>query len=166
MQKTGTALVLITLGLIVLGFPVLGLVSAGIIYGFLILLMGIGLIVGGLWEMEENAGLGIAELFLGIIALILGIGCIFNPELFSWAVGFLAWIIGLILVIAGLIGAVLKAGGSRWNGVAGIVIGLLFMAFGKYLAIPAVLGVLIGAWLLIRGIVMLTAREEMSVPEI
>jgi len=165
MQKGGTALVLIILGLIVLGFPLLGLVSASIIYGFLILLMGIGLVVAGLWEMEENAGPGIAELFLGLIALILGVGCIFNPELFSWAVGFLVWIIGLILVIAGIIGIIVKSGGSRWNGVFGIVIGLVFMALGKYLAIPAILGILIGAWLIIRGIIMLTTREEMSVPE-
>ncbi|HMK15746.1 MAG TPA: DUF308 domain-containing protein, partial [Methanomicrobiales archaeon] len=159
------ALVLIILGLIVLGFPLLGLVSASIIYGFLILLMGIGLVVAGLWEMEENAGPGIAELFLGLIALILGVGCIFNPELFSWAVGFLVWIIGLILVIAGIIGIIVKSGGSRWNGVFGIVIGLVFMALGKYLAIHAILGILIGAWLIIRGIIMLTTREEMSVPE-
>jgi hypothetical protein len=84
-QKTGTALVLIILGLVVVAFPVLGLVSASIIYGFIILLLGIGLIVAGLWEMEESAGLGIVELVLGIIALILGIGCIFNPDLFSRA---------------------------------------------------------------------------------
>lgn len=165
MQKTGTALVLIILGLVVLAFPVLGLVSAGIIYGFLILLLGIGLVVAGLWEMEENAGLGTVELMLGIIALVLGIGCIFSPDLFSWVVGFLTWIIGLLLVIAGIVGVITKAGGSRWNGVAGIVIGLLFMAFGQFLAIPAVLGVLIGAWLLIKGILMLVARETISVPE-
>lgn len=164
-QKTGTALVLIILGLVVVAFPVLGLVSASIIYGFIILLLGIGLIVAGLWEMEESAGLGIVELVLGIIALILGIGCIFNPDLFSRAVGFLTWIIGLLLVIAGIVGVITKAGGNRWNGVAGIAIGILFMAFGQFLAIPAVLGVLIGAWLLITGIMMLVGRETMSVPE-
>jgi uncharacterized membrane protein HdeD (DUF308 family) len=164
-QKTGTALILILLGLVVLAFPALGLVSASIIYGFIILLLGIGFIVAGLWEMEESAGLGIAELALGIIALVLGIGCVFNPDLFAWVVGVLTWIIGLLLVIAGIIGVVVKSGGSRWNGVAGIVIGLLFMAFGQFLAIPAVMGVLIGAWLLITGIMMLVGKEEMSVPE-
>ena len=165
MQKTGTALVLIILGLIVLVFPMLGLVSASILYGFLILLMGIGLIIAGLYEMEENAGLGIAELILGILAFLLGIACVFNPELFSWIVGFLVWIIGLLLVIAGIIGVVVKSGGSRWNGVVGIVIGLLFMALAKYLANPVVLGILIGAWLIFRGIILLAARETMSVPE-
>jgi uncharacterized membrane protein HdeD (DUF308 family) len=165
MQKTGTALVLIILGLIVLFFPILGLVSASILYGFLILLMGIGLILAGLYEMEENAGLGIGELILGILAFLLGIACIFNPDLFSRVVGFLVWIIGLLLVITGILGVITKAGGSRWNGVIGIVIGLLFMALAQYLANPVILGILIGAWLIFRGIMMVAARETMSVPE-
>ena len=165
MQKTGTALVLIILGLMVLVFPMLGLVAASVIYGFLILLLGIGLVVAGLWEMGESAGLGIVELLLGIIAVVLGIACIFNPDLFSWIVGFLAWIIGLLLIIAGIVGVVLKSGGSRWNGVVGIVIGLLFMAFGQFLANPVILGILIGLWLLITGVRMLGSKETMSVPE-
>ena len=165
MQKTGTALVLIILGLIVLAFPLLGLVSASILYGFLILLMGIGLIIAGLYETEENAGLGIAELILGILAFILGIACMVNPDLFSWIVGFLVWIIGLLLVIAGLLGVILKTGGSRWNGVVGILIGLIFMAAAQYLANPAILGILIGVWLIFRGIMLLATRETMSVPE-
>jgi membrane protein HdeD len=164
-QKTGTALVLIILGLIVLVFPVLGLVTASVIYGFIILLLGIGLVVAGLYEMGESATLGTLELLLGIIALFLGVGCIFNPELFSWVLGFLVWITGLFLVFAGIIGIFVKAGGSRWNGVAGIVIGLLFMAFGHFMANPVILGILIGLWLLITGIMVLVAEQEMSVPE-
>jgi membrane protein HdeD len=165
MQKTGTAVVLIILGLIVLVFPMLGLVSAGVIYGFIILLLGIGLIVAGLYEMEESVPLGILELILGIIALFLGVGCIFNPELFSFVLGFLVWITGLFLVFAGIFGAITRSGGGRWSGVAAIVIGLLFMLFGHFMANPVILGILIGLWLLIAGITMLISPEPMEVPE-
>jgi uncharacterized membrane protein HdeD (DUF308 family) len=164
-QKTGTALVLIILGLMVLAFPMLGTIPVSVIYGFIILLLGIGLIVAGLFEMGENAALGTLELILGIIALVLGVGCIFHPGLFSRVLGFLVWIIGLFLVFAGIFGAIVKTGGSRWNGVAAIVIGLLFMVFGHFMANPVILGALIGLWLIIAGISMLVVKEDISVPE-
>jgi uncharacterized membrane protein HdeD (DUF308 family) len=165
MQKTGTALVLIILGLMVLGFPLLGSIPVSIVYGFIILLLGIGLIVAGLFEMEESAALGTLQLVLGVIALVLGVGCIFNPGLFSWVLGFLVWITGLFLVFAGIFGAVVKTGGSRWNGVAAIVIGVLFMVFGHFMANPVILGILIGLWLIIAGITMLMSKETIDVPE-
>ncbi len=165
MQKQGTALVLIILGLMVLVFPLLGTIPMSVIYGFIILLLGIGLIVAGLFEMGESAPLGVLELILGVIALVLGVGCIFNPELFSRVLGFLVWITGLFLVFAGIFGAIVKTGGGRWNGIAAIVIGLLFMLFGHFMANPVVLGILIGLWLIIAGITMFLSRETIDIPE-
>jgi uncharacterized membrane protein HdeD (DUF308 family) len=102
---------------------------------------------------------------LGIIALVLGVGCIFSPDLFSRVLGFLVWITGLFLVFSGIAGAIVKTGGSRWNGIAAIVIGILFMAFGHFMADPVILGILIGIWLIIAGVTVLAAKDEMTVPE-
>ncbi len=159
MQKTGTALVLIILGLIVLAFPLLGLIPLSLITGFLVLILGIGLLIGGIIQMGESASLGILEMILGIIALILGIGFIFNPGLFSWLVGFIVWIVGLFLVIAGIIGVLAKSGGSRWNGVVAIIIGIIYIIVGTLIKDPVILGALIGLWLIITGIVMLFMKE-------
>lgn len=159
MEKNGTAIILIILGLIVLAFPLLGIIPLSLITGFIVLFLGIGLLIAGIAEMGESIGLGILELILGIIALILGIGFIFNPGLFSWLIGFIIWIVGLFLIIAGIVGVFTKTGGSRWNGVIALIIGIIYVIVGTFVADPVVLGVLIGLWLLITGILMLFMKE-------
>lgn len=159
MEKMGNALVLIVLGLIVLAFPLLGLIPLSLITGFAVLFLGVGLLLSGIAEMGESASLGILEIIFGIIALILGIGFIFNPGLFSWLVGFIVWIIGLFLIIAGIMGIITKAGDSRWNGVIALIIGIVYIAIGYLVADPMILGVLIGLWLLLSGIFMLFMKE-------
>ena len=159
MEKNGTALILIVLGLIVLAFPLLGIIPLSLLTGFIVLFLGLGLLLAGLMDMGESASVGIVQIILGIIALILGIGFIFNPGLFSWLIGFIVWITGLFLVIAGIIGILTKAGDSRWNGVIALIIGIIYIVIGTFIANPVILGVLIGLWLLITGILMLVMKE-------
>ncbi len=154
------AILLIILGLIVIAFPLLGLVPAAILTGFLVLLLGLGLLLGGIMEMGESAGLGILEIILGVIALILGIGFIFDPALFAFVAGLIVYIVGIFLIIVGLIGMITTSGGSRWNGVIAFIIGILYIVLGKLVATnPVVLGILIGLWLLIMGIIMLFQKD-------
>jgi uncharacterized membrane protein HdeD (DUF308 family) len=159
MQKMASALTLIILGLVVLAFPVLGVIPFSLITGFIVLILGIGLVLTGTMEIGESAGLGILELILGIIALFLGIGFIVNPGLFSWLVGLLVWIAGLFLIIAGIMALISKTGGSRWNGVTAIIIGIIYIIIGIFIADPRVLGALIGIWLIITGAIMLTMKD-------
>ena len=51
--KKGSASVLIVLGLIVLAFPLLGIVPIALITGFLVLILGFGLLFGGIIELGE-----------------------------------------------------------------------------------------------------------------
>jgi membrane protein HdeD len=160
MQKMATALILIILGLIVIAFPALGLVPIAVLSGFLVLMLGIGLILAGISEMGESMGMGLLVLILGIIALILGIGFIFSPSLFAWVVGFIVWIIGLFLIIAGIVGIISKSGGSRWTGVISLIIGIIYLVIGLALASYTwLLGYLIGLWLIIYGIMMLVSKD-------
>ena len=153
----GIALILIILGLIVIAFPLLGLVSVAVLSGFLVLMLGIGLILAGIFEMgeSEGTGMGISLFILGIIALILGIGFIFNSALFAWVVGFIVWIIGLFLIIEGIARILSKTGG-RSCGFKDIIFGVIILFVGLFLATYTwLLGVLIGLWLLTTGIRML-----------
>ncbi len=159
MEKNSIAFLLIILGLIVLFCPILGIIPFSIITGFIVLFLGIGLLIAGISEMGESAGLGILEIILGIIALILGIGFIINPGWFSWLVGFIVWIVGLFLIIAGIMGVLSKTGGSRWNGIIALIIGIIYLIIGTFVANPLILGALIGFWLLISGILMLFTKE-------
>jgi len=157
MQKMGYALILIILGLIVIAFPILGLIPVAVISGFLVLMLGVGLILAGISEMDEtaSASLWISLLVLGIIALILGIGFIFNYALFAWVVGLIIWILGLFLVITGIIRILSRTGDNRC-GVKDIVIGAIILFLGLFLVnYTWLLGVLIGLWLLTTGTRML-----------
>ena len=160
MQKLGSAIVLIILGLIVLAFPALGYVPAAFITGFIVLFLGLGLLISGIMELGESAGLGILEIILGIIALVLGIGFIINPGLFTWVLGFIVYIVGIFLIIAGIVGVITKSDNSRWNGVVALIIGLLYIIVGSLFASqPLYLGILIGLWLLIMGILLLFSKD-------
>jgi uncharacterized membrane protein HdeD (DUF308 family) len=157
MQKMGIPWILIVLGLIVIAFPILGLVSVAIISGFLILMLGIGLILAGISELGENEGatLGFPLLLLGFIALISGIGFIFNSALFAWIIGFIIWIIGLLLIITGITRILSKTGDNRC-GIKDIVIGLLILFVGLFLDnYTWLLGILVGLWLITTGARML-----------
>ncbi|WP_321422893.1 DUF308 domain-containing protein [uncultured Methanobacterium sp.] len=159
MQKNTLAIVLIILGIIVLAFPLLGLVPISILTGLGVAFLGIGLILAGFSDRVESSGLGLLEIVLGIIALVLGLGFILNPGLFSFVAGLIVYMAGLFLIIVGIVALFTKAGGSRWNGVVAIIIGLIYLIFGYFISNPFYLGILIGLWLLITGIMMFFQKD-------
>jgi uncharacterized membrane protein HdeD (DUF308 family) len=159
MQKNMLAIVLIILGIIVLAVPMLGLVPLSFLTGLGVAFLGIGLILAGFTDRKENTGLGLLEIVLGIIALVLGLGFIINPSLFSFVAGLLVYMAGLFLVIVGIVALFTKAGGSRWNGVVTIIIGIIYLILGYFISNPFYLGILIGLWLLITGILMFFQKD-------
>lgn len=159
MQRVGSALVLIILGLIVLAFPLLGVIPLAVLTGVAVLFLGIGLILTGINSMSSSAAMGIIELILGILAIILGIGFIFNPALFSFVAAVFVFIGGIFLIIAGIAGVATKAGGNRWTGVLALVLGIIYVIVAVFVANPLYLGILIGLWLLITGIIYLVQKD-------
>lgn len=159
MQRMGSALVLIILGLIVLAFPLLGVIPVAVLTGVALLFLGIGLILTGINAMGQSAAMGIIELILGILAIILGIGFIFNPALFSFVAALFVFIAGIFLIIAGIAGIATKAGGNRWTGVVALILGLIYVIVAYVIEDPLYLGILIGLWLLITGIILLFQED-------
>ena len=157
MQKMGSAIVLIILGLIVLAFPLLGVIPTAVLTGFVVLIFGLGLLLSGISEMDTSMGVGLVELILGIIALVLGIGIIVNPALFAFIAGLIVFIVGLFLLIAGIM--IVLTTDNNWNGYIAIIIGILYMIVGNFVSNPIYLGILIGLWLLIMGIMMLFQKD-------
>ena len=159
MQKMGSALILIILGLIVIAFPLLGVVPLSVLTGFAVLFLGIGLLLTGATSMGESAAMGIVELILGFLALILGIGFIFNPHLFSFVAALFVFIAGIFLIIAGIVAIATKLTGTRWTGLVALILGIIYIIVAVYVANPFYLGMLIGLWLLITGIIMLFQKD-------
>ncbi|MBI5679292.1 MAG: DUF308 domain-containing protein [Methanobacterium sp.] len=159
MQKMGSALIFIILGLIVISFPLIGVIPLSLITGFIVLFLGIGLLLAGITDMSISATMGIAEIVLGIIALILGIGFVFNPGLFSFVASLIVYLAGIFLIITGLIAVISKTVGNRWYGLVPLILGIIYILVGSLIANPQYLGILIGLWLLIMGILMLFEKE-------
>jgi len=159
MQRIGSAIVLIILGLIVLAFPLLGVVPLSVLTGIALLFLGIGLLLTGIFSIEESTAMGIVELILGVLAIIIGIGFVFNPALFSFVAALFIFIAGIFLIIAGIAAIATKSTGSRWTGVIALVLGIIYVIVAYYVKNPLFLGILIGLWLLITGIVLLFQKE-------
>lgn len=159
MQRMGSALVLIILGLIVMAFPLLGIIPLAVLTGVAVLFLGIGLILTGINAMGQNAAMGIIELILGILAIILGIGFVFNPALFSFVAALFVFIAGIFLIIAGIAGIATKAGGNRWTGLVALILGIIYIIVAYLIKDPLYLGILIGLWLLITGIIYLFQKD-------
>lgn len=159
MERMGSALVLIILGIIVLAFPLLGIIPLAVLTGVAVLFLGIGLLLTGINSIRSSAAMGIIEIILGILALILGIGFIFNPALFSFVAALFVFIAGIFLIIAGIAGIATKAGGSRWTGLLSLILGIIYIIVAYIIKDPFWLGVLIGLWLLFTGILISLQKD-------
>jgi len=159
MQKTGNAIILIILGLIVLAFPLLGVIPLSVITGIAVLFLGLGLLFMGVASLGESAAMGIVEIILGFLALILGLGFIFNPTLFSFVAALFVFIAGIFLIIAGIVAIATKTLGNRWTGLVSLILGIIYIIVAAFIKNPLYLGILIGLWLLITGIIMLFQKE-------
>ncbi len=159
MQKKESALIIIVLGLIVLAFPVLGVIPFSLITGFIVSFLGIGLLFTGLALRREDATRGILGIILGIIVLILGIGFIVNPALFSFVAALFVFIAGLFLVGIGIATIIGNFGGDIRSGAVALVLGIIYLIIATLVSDPAVLGTLIGLWLLITGFLMLFQKD-------
>ena len=158
MGRNATGILLIILGLIVLVVPLAGLITVSLLTGFALALLGIGLLIFGVRDMKESAALGIVEIILAIIAILFGIGFMVYPGFFSFVAGLLIYLAGIFLIIIGLIG-IFTAKGARWNAVITLIIGLIYLVLGYLVSNPFYLGILIGLWLLIVGIMTLLQKD-------
>jgi membrane protein HdeD len=157
MKNVVMGLLAIILGLIVLAFPLAGLVAASVLTGFVVLMIAIWLLIVGGSQMEVSKTAGILNLILGIIVLVVGIGLIFSPALFAFLTGFLLYLAGFFLIIAGIIALVSRNEykNATWAGILGIVLGVLYIILGTLALDPMYLGILIGLWLILSGVLAL-----------
>jgi len=155
MQKIGSALILIVLGLIIIAFPLLGVVPFSILTGLAILFLGVGLLAVGITSMDTNKSWGIAALILGILAIILGLGFIFIPSWFSFAAAIFVFIAGVFLILAGIAALASRIEGGLYGGIITLVLGIIYIIIAFYIKDPLYLGILVGIWLLITGILTL-----------
>ncbi|MCQ2737428.1 MAG: DUF308 domain-containing protein [archaeon] len=154
MKKITTSIIAIILGLIIIVGPAIKIIPSTELLGLSVLLLSIFLLIEGIGEIDYNTTKGLLNVILGLIMLIVSIGLIFNPGLFSFLTALTIYLAGIFLIIIGLIVII----GNRddkykfWSGILGIVLGVIYIILGTYIKNPIILGSLIGIWLLITGV--------------
>ena len=152
-KNTLIGILAIILGLIVIVFPMVSVLTLSVLMGLGIIFLGIWFLAQSFHVWEKNLAAGIADLLLGIIAILFGIVFLGDVRAFEFLTFLALYIVGLFLIIAGLMalfsGKDLKA---RGIGILGIIFGILYFILGVYVANPLFLAVIIGAFLILAGI--------------
>ena len=154
MKNKFVSLLGIILGIIIIAFPMIGVIGTSSLIGLSVLLISIYLLVAGVAIIDYNKSGSIIDLILGIILLFLSLGLIFNPNLFAFLAEISLYLAGIVLIIVGVV-ALVNNRHARFGfyiGVSGIILGLLYVIVGTYVADPIILGTLIGLWLVITGV--------------
>lgn len=161
MKNTIMGILAIILGILVMVFPVVGVVAVSFIAGFAVIMLAIWFLIAGVAEMQVSRLVGILFVILGIIALIIGFGLVFNPSLFAFLTGIILYLAGILMIIGGIISLLggMDAKYRVWGGILGIVLGIVYLILGTYAFNPIYLGFLIGVWLLLVGIFSVFAGD-------
>ena len=157
MKSKFVSLLAIILGLMIIIFPVMGLIGLSDLIGLSILLISIYLLIVGVAIIDYNKSGAILDLILGMILLFLSICLIFKFPILGILAQITLYLAGILLIIVGVI-SLINNRQSRYGfyiGIAGVVLGLLYIVIGTYVADPIVLGTLIGLWLVISGVLKL-----------
>ena len=143
MKSKFISILAMILGLIIIIFPVMGIIGVSDLIGLSILLISIYLLVVGVAVIDYNKSGAIIDLILGII--------------FGFLAQITLYLAGIMLIVVGVV-SLINNRQSRYGfyiGIAGVVLGLVYIVVGTYVANPVILGILIGAWLVISGVLRL-----------
>nr|WP_294999800.1 DUF308 domain-containing protein [uncultured Methanobrevibacter sp.] len=157
MKTKFISLLAIIFGLIIIIFPIMGIIGVGALISLSVLLISVYLLLVGVAIMDYNRTGAILDLILGLLLLILSICLIYNPALLGFLAQISLYLAGIMLIIVGVVSLVNNRQ-SRYGfyiGIAGVVLGLLYIIIGTYITDPIVLGTLIGIWLVISGVLKL-----------
>ncbi len=157
MKSKFISILAIIFGLLIIIFPIMGLIGVSDLIGLSILLISIYLLVVGISIIDYNKSGAILDLFLGVVLLLLSICLIFNIAIIGFLAQITLYLAGIMLIVVAVV-SLLNNRQSRYGfyiGIAGVVLGLLYIIIGTYVANPIILGTLIGLWLIISGVLKL-----------
>ena len=158
MKTKFISLLAIIFGLILIIFPMMNIIKITSLIGLSLLLMSIFLLVAGVSIIDYNKSGSILDLFLGIVLLLLSLLIIFDPAILSFIAEITIYLAGIMLIVMGLVSLInnRESKNGFYIGIAGIILGLIYIIIGTYITNVVILGSLIGMWLIICGALKLT----------
>jgi uncharacterized membrane protein HdeD (DUF308 family) len=157
MKSKFVSLLAIILGFIIIIFPIMGVIGVADLIGLSLLLISIYLLVVGVAIIDYNKSGAILDLILGFVLLLLSLCLIYHVEIFGALAQITLYLAGIMLIVVGLVSLInnRQSRNGFYIGIAGVVLGLLYIVIGTYVASPIILGTLIGLWLVISGVLRL-----------
>jgi uncharacterized membrane protein HdeD (DUF308 family) len=154
----------ILMGLIVILFPLISIVTVNAIAGIGIIFVGIWILIKSL--KNDSIAAGVAGLIVAVFAIMMGIVFIGDIKAFEFFTFIALYVVGFFLALAG-VESLISGKGLQAKGVGalGIIIGILFVIIGTYAGNPLVLAALIGAFLILAGIVEIFKPEMIPEPK-
>ncbi len=141
----------IILGLIVILFPLISVFTINKI-------AGIGIIFLGIWFLAQSFktgsfAAGIAGILLAILSIAFGVVFIADIKALEFFTFVALYIVGFFIALAGITPLISGEGlKAKAIGALGVVIGIIFVVVGSYVGNPLVLAAVIGAFLIIAGL--------------
>lgn len=157
MKSKFISILAIIFGLLLIIFPIMGVIGVADLIGLAILLISIYLLIVGVSIIDYNKRGAILDLFLGIVFLLLSLCLIYHISLIGFLAQITLYLAGIMLIVVAVV-SLINNRQSRYGfyiGIAGVVLGLLYIIIGTYINDPIVLGTLIGLWLIISGVLKL-----------
>lgn len=156
------AILMILLGLIALMFPASSTHAIGIIMGIVFVIIAVLLLISGAAEFVFSRGLSLTSFIIAILCLIFSYFLMVSPAAVSIIVSVIIYLLGIIMLIGGIFNLATGRFFQPFSaiGITGIVFGILFLVIGIFVRSPAVLGVIVGLWLIISGILAIFADND------
>ena len=154
MKTKFICLLAIIFGLIIILFPIMGIIGVGSLISLSVLLVSIYLLIVGIAIIDYNKSGAILDLILGLLLLFLSIFMIYYPEILGFLAEIILYFAGIMLIIVGLV-SLINNRQTRYGfyiGIAGVVLGLLYIIIVTYVTNAVILATLIGIWLIISGV--------------
>ena len=154
----------ILLGIIVIVFPLISIFTVNAIAGIGIIFVGIWILIKSL--RNDSLAAGVAGLIVAVFAIMMGIVFIGDIKAFEFFTFIALYVVGFFLALAGVESLISGKGSkAKATGALGIILGIFFVIIGTYAANPFVLAALIGAFLIIAGLIEIFAPEMIQTSE-
>lgn len=154
----------ILLGIIVIVFPLISIFTVNAIAGIGIIFISIWILIKSL--KNDSLAAGAAGLIVAVFAIMMGIVFIGDIKAFEFFTFIALYVVGFFIALAGITSLISGEGlKGKATGALGIIIGILFVIIGTYAANPLVLAAMIGAFLIIAGIIEIIAPEMINAPK-
>jgi uncharacterized membrane protein HdeD (DUF308 family) len=154
----------ILLGIIVIVFPLISIFTVNAIAGIGIIFIGIWILIKSL--KNDSLAAGVAGLIVAVFAIMMGIVFIGDIKAFEFFTFIALYVVGFFIALAGITSLISGEGlKGKAIGALGIIIGILFVIIGTYAANPLVLAAMIGAFLIIAGIIEIIAPQMINDPK-